>query len=101
VAKVDRSTWSEAELIRRIRIEPDPERAKASCYAGQTRAGEWVLPFKYPREPVNVTAVNLALKNFPTVARHLKNPDITNERLNYQGLLMNWATGTGWAVSNG
>ena len=100
VAKVDNSKWDEAELARRIRLEPDPNRARAYCYAGQTRNGEWVLPFRYPNMPVNVTGINSALINFPTVARQLCSPDVVSEKLNFQGLLMNWSTGTGWSVQS-
>jgi hypothetical protein len=99
VAKVDNSPWSEAELAQRLKFEVNPEQARAYCYAGKTRAGEWVLPFRYPNQPVNVTGIYWALKNFPTVARQLCAPDITSERLNYQGLLVNWALGQDWAVS--
>ena len=101
MAKVDTSKWSEAELARRIRLEPDPERARAYCYAGQRKDSVWVLPYRYPNEPVNVYGIYYALKNFPSVARSLCSPDVTSEKLNYQGLLVNWAMGTGWSVSSG
>jgi hypothetical protein len=102
MSTVDKSKWSEVELTRRIRLEPNAEAVRKYCYAGQLRnGGDWVLPYRYPGQPVNVYGIYYALKAFPAIVYYLCAPDVTSEILNFNGLLVNWAMGSGWSVSSG